>query len=325
LSDIELLIQDNVKGDIYNISDLVEGSITWNTERSGGASKLEFNVINDNKIAFYEGSVVRFKYKKNPIFYGYVFSKSSNKDNIIKVSAYDQLRYFKNKETYVFENKKAGDILKKIASDFNLKTGIIEDTGYVIPSMIEEDKTLLDIQYKANDLTLVSTKKLYVLYDDFGKICLRNVENLKTDFGVDGNHNLTDFNYSTSIDEDTANQIKLIKNNKDSGIKEIYIVKDSNNIQKWGILQYYETVDESLNDAQITDRANQTLSLYNRISKKLSIPVLGDIRARAGFSIFINSITLYDMKINKQYMLIESAKHSFSNNNYTMELELRII
>jgi hypothetical protein len=325
LSDIELLVQDNVTGDIYNISDLIEGTITWNTERSGGASKLEFSVINDNKIAFYEGSVVRFKYKKNPIFYGYVFSKSSNQDNIIKVSAYDQMRYLKNKETYVFENKTAGEVIKKIASDFNLTTGIIEDTNYVIPSMIEEDITLLDIIYKATDLTLISTKKLYILYDDFGKLNLRNVENLKTDFVVDGKYNLKDFNYSTSIDDNTANQVKLIKNNKDTGTKEIYIIKDSNNIQKWGILQYTEIVGDGLNEAQITDRAEKSLSLYNRVSKKLSIPVLGDIRARAGFSIFINSLSLYDDKISKQYMLIESAKHSFSNKEYTMELELKII
>lgn len=325
MSDVELIVQDNVKGDIYNISDLIEGTITWNTDRTGGASKLEFSVLNDNKIAFYEGSVVRFKYKKQPIFYGYVFSKSSNKDNIIKVSAYDQMRYLKNKETYVFENKTAGEVLKKIASDFNLTTGTIEETGYVIPSMLEEDKTLLDMIYDAMDKTLVSNKKLYVLYDDFGKICLRNVENLKTDFGVDGKHNLTDYYYSTSIDEDTANQVKLVKSNKDSGTMEVYIVKDSNNIQKWGVLQYYEKIDDSLNEAQIIERATKSLSLYNRVSKKLTIPVLGDIRARAGFSIFINSLSLYDDNISKQYMLIESAKHSFSNSNYTMELELRII
>jgi len=321
---IELLIQDNTNGNVYDVSNLAEGQITWNTERMGGASKLEFKIINDGIVKFYEGSVVRFKYNKNNIFYGYVFSRGRNKDKIIKVVAYDQMRYLKNKETEFFENKKANEVLTKIANDWKLSIGTIEDTGYVIPSMVEQDKTLLDMIYKANDLTLLSTKKLYVLYDDFGKLQLRNVENLKTDLIIDGETNLTNFDYSTSIDDDTANQVKLVKSNKETGKLEVYIVKDSSNIEKWGTLQYYEVVDDNLNEAQITERATQSLNLYNRVYKKLSIPVLGDIRARAGFSIFINNLDLDDVKLN-QYMLIEKATHTFSNDDHIMNLELRII
>jgi len=321
---IELIVQDNSNGNIYNVSNLVEGQITWSTERLGGASKLEFSIINDSIIKFYEGSVVRFKYGKDNVFYGYVFSRGRNKDKIIKVVAYDQMRYLKNKETYPFENQKASEVLTKIASDWELTIGEIEDTGYVIPSMIEQDKTLLDMIYKANDLTLISTKKLYVLYDNFGKLDLKSVESLKTDLIIDGDTNLTNFDYSTSIDSDTANQVKLVKNNKETGKREVYIVKDSSNISKWGKLQYYEVVDDNLNEAQITERATQSLSLYNRVYKKLNIPVLGDIRARAGFSIFINNLDLDDMKIN-QFMLIEKATHTFANNDHTMNLELRII
>lgn len=323
MDNIELLIQDNTNGDIYDISDIVEGTITWSTERLGEASNLEFNIIPNGELSFYEGSIVRFKYHGNNIFYGFVFSKSRNKDNVIKVVACDQLRYLKNKETYVFQNKKASEVLIKIANDWELKTGNIDDTGYVIPSMIEDNQSLLDIIYKANDLTLLSTKKLYVLFDNFGKLDLRNVENLKTDLIIDGQTNLIDFDYSSSIN-DTYNQIKLVKKDKSGGSREIYIVKDSSTIAKWGKLQYYENVDDSLNEAQIIERANKSLSLYNRVNRKLSIPVIGDTRARAGFSIFINKLNLGDIILN-QFMLIEKATHSFSNNDYTMNLELRVI
>ena len=70
------------------------------------------------------------------MFYGFVFTKSRSgrTPNVIEVTAYDQLRYFKNKDTYVYSNKKASDVIKMIAEDFGLSVGALEDTGYVIAS-----------------------------------------------------------------------------------------------------------------------------------------------------------------------------------------------
>jgi hypothetical protein len=320
---IELLVQNNVTGDVYDISDLIEGEINWETQRNS-ASKLDFRVVKDKQVDFSEGSIVRFKYNGENVFYGYIFTKSRNKDQIISVTAYDQLRYLKNKDTYVFTGKKASDVLNKISYDFKLKTGTIEDTKYIIPSMIEENQTLIDIILKAVDLTLISNNKMYVLFDNYGAIELRNVEGLKTDFVIDGNSNLQDFDYQSTIDDETANQVKLVQNNKTTGKRDVYIVKDSSNISKWGLLQLYDVVDEGLNAAQITDRANKSLSLYNRVFRTLSIPVLGDIRARASYSIFVSDLNLGDIILN-QYMLVDKASHTFRNNDHSMKLDLRIV
>ena len=43
--------------------------------------------------------------------------------------------------------------MKQIAEDFKLKTGTLANTGYAIPSMIEDGQTLFDIALKAIDLT----------------------------------------------------------------------------------------------------------------------------------------------------------------------------
>ena len=62
-----------------------------------------------------------------------------------------------------------------ISEDFEMQCGEIEDTGFKIPSRIEENTTLFDMIQNALDLTLENKKEMYVLYDDFGKITLKNI------------------------------------------------------------------------------------------------------------------------------------------------------
>ena len=100
------------------IAPSVEEGIQWTTERAGSPSTLKFTVVKDASIAFEEGDPVRLKVDGKEVFFGFVFTKKRNKEHLIEVTAYDQLRYLKNKDTYVYENKTAGEVVKMIASDF---------------------------------------------------------------------------------------------------------------------------------------------------------------------------------------------------------------
>ena len=131
-----------------------------------------------------------------------------------------------------------------IADDFNLKVGTLEDTGYVIGSRTEDDSTLFDIVQNALDETLQAKTKLYVLYDDVGKLTLKNIESMKLDLMIDAD-TIGDYSYTTSIDDQTYNQIKITFENKDSGKREVFIAKDSANINRWGLLQYTDSVELS--------------------------------------------------------------------------------
>lgn len=62
---------------------------------------------------------------------------------------------------------------------------------------------------------------MYVLYDDFGKLCLKNLERMKVGLVIDEETG-ENFDYESSIDSDTYNQIKLTYDNSDTG-KEKYI------------------------------------------------------------------------------------------------------
>ena len=60
-----------------------------------------FQVLYDNILDFSEGSPVRMKVDGDNVFFGFVFKQQRTKDKIITVTAYDQLRYLKNKDTKV--------------------------------------------------------------------------------------------------------------------------------------------------------------------------------------------------------------------------------
>ena len=78
----------------------VEDGIQWSTERKGSPGKLTFKVMNDNALNITEGNPVSLIVDGQCVFYGYIFTKSRDKNQRISITAYDQLRYFKNKDTY---------------------------------------------------------------------------------------------------------------------------------------------------------------------------------------------------------------------------------
>lgn len=312
-NNLEIILQNG--NDLYE--PLIEDNITWETERKGSPGKLSFNIFQDNIIKFGEGNAIRVKLNNSNVFYGFIFQHKRNKDSSVQVIAYDQLRYFKNKDTYIYENKTASELLTMIAKDFNLKCGTVENTKYKIDSRVEEDKTLFDVVLNALDSTIENAKEMYVLYDDFGKLTLKSIGSMKLDTLIDADV-LEDFDYSSSIDGNSYNKIKLSKENKDTGKREIYIAQDSKNINSWGILQHFETIDENVNGK---NKADALLKLYNQKVKSLTVKdVIGDIRVRAGCLVAV-VLDLGDMKV-QNYMLVDKAKHSFSNDEHLMDLTL---
>lgn len=297
---------------------VVQDGVTWTTERKGAAGKLEFKVLKDNIINFEEGNPVAFKVDNTNLFYGFVFKKKRDKEKIITTTAYDQLRYLKNKDTKTYTNKRADELVQMIANEYQLNTGVLENTGYVIAKKAESNQSLFDIILNALDETIRNRKEMYVLYDDYGKICLKNLERMKVGLVIDEETG-ENYDYESSIDSDTYNQVKLTYDNSDTGKREIYIARDSSNIEKWGVLQYFDTIDEKTNGAV---KARALLDLYNQKTRSLEIKnALGDIRVRGGSLIIVN-LDLGDIKL-KNFMLVEKAKHTFKDGEHFMDLTLR--
>ena len=310
----ELLIQNGDK--VYQPA--VEGDITWKTERKGYPGELKFNIIQDDVINVTEGNAVRLKKDGSNIFYGFIFSKSSDKEKVVTITAYDQLRYFKNKDTYVYENKTAGELIKMLANDFNMQTGTIEDTGYKIASRVEENSTLFDMVQNALDLTVQNKKEMYVMYDDFGKIALKNIASMVLDCLID-EETAENYSYKSSIDENTYNKIKLIRENEETGKRDVFIAQSSANMNQWGVLQYFDTLQDGENGQS---KVNALLELYNKKTRNLSIKkMFGDVRVRAGCLIPVK-LNLGDVNLLK-LMLVEKCTHTFKESEHFMDITLK--
>lgn len=311
---IELLIQNS--STIYY--PVVEEGVSLTLERKGTPGKLEFTVIKDGVLNFQEGNPVKFTVNGTTMFFGFVFTKSRKANSpTIDVVAYDQLRYLKNKDTYTEEGLKASDLLKRIATDFRLNLGSVEDTGYTIETIVEENSTLFDMIQNALDETLLNTGQLYCLYDEAGALTLKNINSMKLNLLIDSETGET-FDYSSSIDDQTYNKIKLAYNNEQTGKRELYVAQDGEKMNTWGVLQYYEELQTATGAAA---KANALLKLYDQKTRKLTVKnAFGDVRVRAGSAVVV-SLDLGDI-ITNNYLMVEKVTHNFKGDEHFMDLTL---
>ena len=240
-----------------------------------------------------------------------------SKDGIMSYTAYDQLRYLKNKDTFIYKNKTATEVIKTIAGRFRLDCGKLDDTVYKM-SAIEDDATLFDIIQNALDDTLVFTGRMYVLYDSFGNLTLSDVADMKVNSCVVDEETGGDFTYETTIDDGVYNKIKLVYENKKKGTYDSYISQDARNMDKWGVLQYHDKISAPKLGKL---KADALLDLYNQKKRSLSVSdVIGSTNVRAG-SLVPVILNLQDIKVSN-YMMVEKVTHKFENRYYSMNLVL---
>ncbi len=310
----ELLIQNG--STIYYPA--VEEGIKLSLERKGVPGKLDFTVVEDDTLNFQEGNPVKLTVNGTTMFYGFVFTKKRTAgDATIDVTAYDQTRYLKNKDTFIAEGLKASDLIKRLAMDFRLNLGNIEDTGYTLETIVEENQTLFDMIQNSLDETLLNTGQLFVLYDDGGKLTLKNINSMKLNLLI-SQETGESFDYESSIDEQTYNKIKLSYNNEESGKRELYVAQDGDKMNEWGVLQYFEDVQTATGAAA---KADALLKLYDQKTRKLTVKnAFGDPRVRAGSAVVV-ALDLGDIT-TQNYMVVEKVIHTLNGEEHLMDLTL---
>lgn len=147
---------------------------------------------------------------------------------------------------------------------------------------------------------------------------IRRSPKMVTDLLIDSETG-ENFTYESSIDEQTYDQIKIVYDNEKTGKREVYMAKDSGNINKWGVLQYYEKANS---DVGLAQKVDALLQLYNQKTRSLKISsAIGDLRVRAGSSVGV-MLDLGDISV-RSLMICEKVKHTFRNDYHTMDLTLR--
>jgi len=325
---INVTLYDNKNNRLYDISEAVS-NISWVTNITEQPGKFTFDLINDNNFPVFEGATISVTDDDIKVFRGYVFTVKKTEDiNIKNITAYDALRYLKNKDSFVFEGKTSDQIFSHICNAFLIPYRVVNKSSYICAAKSNDGVSLYEMIQTALDDTLIHAHKWYIIRDNFGVLEHVNVLELWTELIIGDKVGIQSYTYESSIDKDVANQVKLYRDNKTSGKRDIFIVNDTinggNNLKEWGILQYYESVAEGLNLAQIEERAMGILRLYNKARKTLKLKVFGTFKVSAGSIIRVRLSDIEENVIDR-YMLVTDCTHTIKNEEHTMELNTEVI
>lgn len=285
---------------------------------SGTPGKFEFTTLS-KLYKIEEGNCVKVLYDGEIFFYGFIFDLDRSDFDKVRVTAYDQLRYLKYKDTYSYQNLTYSQLLKKICDDRNLRYRDVEDTGYKIEKRVEEDKEYFDILQTASDITTAYTNKVFILFDKKGEIALHEVNTMKNNNTLVLDSTIQEFSYNSNIDNNTFNRIKVDVIDEVSNVVKPVISEDKATIEKWGVLQYYAQTTENLE--KVKDKAKKILGMLNRKERKLSVSgVRGDYDCRGGS--LIRTVLKFDDVAVSGYMLVMSCVHIIRDGYHFMNLTL---
>ena len=329
IDNVSLIVQTTVLNDSNEIIRTIQtdyadvaSKIELTTQRFDNPASLSFTYLEDSGIAISEGSSVELSVSGKKLFKGYVFTAERNREGEVSYTARDQLRYLKANASYLFQNMSLPQIIQRIAEDFGLTVGEMEEPGYVFPYLDKENETCMDIIFDAVSQAIVQTGKIYNFYDDCGKLTLKEAKNMYIQTMIGDKSLVTDYTYKRDIDSDTYNRVKLVRKNEKSGRTDVYIHEDTDTIKTWGLLQYYDEVDENLNEAQIDEMCKQYLQYYNRVLQTITIDAIGIPGLRAGMIIPVKLGTIKELSVVR-LMLTEKVTHTFEDGGHTMSIEVK--
>jgi len=302
--------------DITDIALDIQYVSPWND----GASTLTFSYPAKLRELFANGSTVTLHYKGSGVFYGWLFTSRQDKE-LIKCTCYDQLRYLKAKDTLMRPIEPLDAFVNRALAALGdrIRVGNIDKTEAPLGKFFFNNRTYLDMLYQSIEENLTLNGYYYTLRDNFGALELVDTFDLRLPLLVGDESLATNFDYSRSIDDDTYNYIKVARDDKEKGVRDVYVASDSVTMGKWGKLMLYEKVDAKLNDSQLLDRANRLLALKNRETETLSLECMGDVRVKGGSGI---EVRIAAANLN-MWAVVESVSHTFKRSEHTMKLNLR--
>ena len=314
---MEILVESG--GYIYDVTEMCT-DLTWTDMLNEGSSILEMSYIK-NDLVLENGDVIRITgdTPKDGIFFGMVRKVGGDKSEIIKVKAYDQLFVTKSKDIFVLENGTLKSLILQMGAKLSLAMGTVEDPGFILKPIASSDKAWLDLVNQGISDTLIGSpeKDMYCLRDEYGSVCLWNMRNLQLPLVLGDESLCTDYQWEKSVVDDYYNRVKVLWKDEASGKMDMRTAEDQNAINRFGFLQYLETAQGVDSAAKAQERANNLLKLYNHETETLKLDCLGDLRVRAGNSIFGS---IEDIALNRR-LIVKKVVHSFFP-VHTMKVEV---
>ena len=323
--DIKILAK-TLGGKQFDITDIVSDP-KWTTDMESQPGKFEFRINVDPNVFLKNGDVIELQMDSKLIFKGKVFVRKKSQGGMWRVVAYDNLRYLKNEDTIVFDASAIDKRFVTIMETLNLPYRVLDKSTYACAAQVADTKTYYTMLKEAWEETHLKTDEQFGVRDNNGVIELYNTKRFATNLIIGDNSLLSEYDYTNTIDEETYNSIKVVKEDKDNNTREIYVSKDSTSINKFGTLQIVEMVtDADANKAQMKEQGDKKLKQHNKEFKYLEMPkVIGHPDVSAGKSVYLDISDLYNDGLSKNTLsrVIRCTHHLESA--HTMELEVEVL
>ncbi|MBC2369962.1 phage portal protein [Listeria booriae] len=313
--------------EIYKITEtewlqLAIEEATWSGKRYQAPRILKFNLFYTSKngheiTGVYEGDTILFKWKGKELFRGTVWKRDLTLKSVVSITCYDKMQYLlTNKDVYVFNNQRLDQIATRVLNDFDIAKGNIPYTGFTIKSLVFSSVTSgYDIILKAISETYKQTGNMYRVFSRAGKIELATWNDPDDIYLLEEYKNIIDVNLTTSIEE-AITKVKVILT---KGKKTYYgHAKDDYTNEKYGNIQYTESVSDNLNQAQLNERAKQLLNAKKGLNIDLSATFVGVPDIVSGVPVQAN-IPRYAIK---QKYYVDSDTHTFKGTSHTTNVTL---
>ena len=272
------------------------------------AGKFTFTVKKDGVISFNQGDAISVKLGDKGLFFGYVFSKSRDKNSLIEVVAYDQMRYMKNKVCYSRGNCSLEEVVYSLEEKYGFHLGQIDKCNSMLYPMAGESVALLDMVKKGCVEVMEKSGEKYILFDDFGYLSLKNEKNLVTDVYIDATQS-ENYVYTDTIDKNVYNTVRLYSATRGVKAQEC---TDKESVDAWGELILTKKVSGQL---QTADEAKKLLKEYSRINREIVLKgIRGNSHIIPGSRVWVK-MAMGDIYLDG-FMRVKKVRHLFENNLY---------
>lgn len=316
--------------DIGSICEQID--ITWSLYGNAGA--MDIACLPDNNVNLSEGDIISLKVGGKNFFHGWIFKVDKSAFGSIKYRVYDVKRYLAYKDVDVTGNETIDQFFARICKMANIEYIVTNTSSYIIPSKIHDGETYNTMLEYAIDQTFIGTGERFCIRANGSKLELLECSKQLTDIVVGDRSLMTDYQFSSDIEETytafkiqrevpSEQQKKMSASAAIIGRKEE--VHQTDKVNKWGVLQYYEKLDSKWTDSQMQAHLALLAATKSTQHRTLKIEAIGSTDCIPGNMITtLISDLEQDGVPQKKYTLITEAKHTITHNDHVMNLDLEI-
>ncbi|WP_260253986.1 XkdQ/YqbQ family protein [Levilactobacillus brevis] len=331
----------------WDVRDILESEIKWTTDIDFAAGELTFKLLEvDEGFTPKNGDEVRFCWDHKKVFRGKIFKFDYDQSEVFSITAYDNLRYFKNQDSLIWPVSTISQRFTKAAKLAGVPHKVVDKSTHKLVAEVCDGKSYFDMLKDSFKATRRATGHRYFLYCNYGTVELRRAPFKRMKYYMGDGSYLTGFSYSRSI-EDVANVVRVVRTDKKKkqqtsstskvkltsaqkkaaevkNTKLTTITKKGNSVERWGKLQVVEKAKDKANAAQMKAKAASILKSKGKQAHTLKLDVLATLNMIPGNEYPVKIKSLKDIGVGTKYLLITKATHTFSGTTDQAELEMKV-